>query len=119
MQDVPKEVKDRLAKLSPELQQQVLVTFVDRLLRHPRSGYAVQPVGFKGLHQMDRWVVTQVVRVDEEDPGTFQRFADALQEVATVFMGAGMVLAAVMQRPPPGADSGSSATAPPPPGMYR
>jgi len=118
-QDLAKEAKDRLRALAPELQQATLLTFIDRLLRNPRAGYAFQPLGIKALHDVDRWVFTQVVKVSDDDPGSFQRFADALQEVVTGFMSAAMVIAAVMQRPPPGAASGSSTASPPPTGMYR
>lgn len=118
-QDLPKEVKEKLSKLTPELQQQVMVTFLDRLVRHPRSGFAIQPTPIKALHEIDRWVVTQAVVVKGDDSAAHQRFADALQEVVSVFMGAGMVLAAVMQSSPPGASTGSSPVAPPPSAMYR
>jgi hypothetical protein len=118
-QDLPREVKDRLSGLTPELKQQVLLTFLDRLLRHPRSGYAFNPPQISSLDQIDRWLVTQSVVIDDKDPSAFQRFADAIQEVISVFMGAGMILAAVMQKPPPGATSGSAASVQPPSGMYR
>ncbi|MCI4336296.1 MAG: hypothetical protein L3K17_03750 [Thermoplasmata archaeon] len=116
-QDIPQAVRERLETLTPKLRQQAALTFVQSILRHPRSSFSAQPGMSEGLHQIQRWVVTQIIRIDQEDPSTQNRLADAIQEVVSVFLAASTVIAAALNQPPPAATgSGAAGQSANPPG---
>ncbi len=107
-------MRDKLAGLSPDVQKRALIALTAELLSSPRTGYTVVPSGLTSIAALEQISVEEVVVISEGDPSSRNRFLDATQEVVTVMVRAGRILAIAGDQPPPTA----STTPPGPPPTY-
>ncbi len=109
---------DKVAKLSPDLQRRLYAAFRLQLMMHGRTGFATAPTGAKHLREIRRVVIEQVVRIEKNDTSTYNRYADAIQEVVTSMVRAFSVFGHLLSD-----GSGGAGTAgvrrPPPNPMYQ
>ncbi len=89
--DIPPEARSQLRSLDAGSQSKLLTTLKGALMDNPRSGFGFFPVEFKHVYELQKISLDQVVRLVSDDAGTFNRFADAIQELATGMYKAAMV----------------------------
>lgn len=109
---------EKVAKLGPDLQRRVFAAFRLQLMLDGRTGYALAPAGVKRMRDVRRVAVEQILKVDRDDPATFNRYADAIQEVVTTTVRAFSVFGHLLADD--GKAGGTSGVGRPPPSlMYR
>lgn len=74
------------------------------------------PKGVREAAHLDRLVVEQLIRVSRDDPGSFNRFVDAIQEVVSGTARAMAFLGSLVEETDSGPDRGKGPTTPS--GMY-
>lgn len=113
---VAQQVRDKLTRLVENDQRRVLIALTNELLSNARTGYDVVPHGLASVTGLEQINVAEIIALSEEDPGSRNRFMDAVQEVVTVMVRALRILAIAGDQPPP---TTSMAPSSPPPEMYR
>ena len=109
------EVHDALAALPTPKQRRALQAVRSHLLQQQRTSFAIEPPGAVATAEVTRVAVEQVLRISRDDPSSFNRFADGLQEVAAAAAGALARLGAFVEE---GANDRRGPRDPAPPGMY-
>ena len=116
LMDIPDELVVEIAKLPSEYQKRLEVNLRGALLSHGRTAFALWPIRLRSIGELRRISIEQTLRISEEDPSSFNRYADAIQEVVTTTARVSKVLAPLFAS---GGDSGgTSADKGVPPGMY-
>ena len=89
--DIPPDSRARLRALSSDESSRMFMAFRLALMENPRSGFSFFPTDFKTIHEVQKFSLEQRFRVSESDTASFNRFADAIQELATGILRAAMV----------------------------
>ncbi len=111
---IPEEVREKIKTLDPASSQKMLISLKSQLLSNARTGFRMNPSNYKEFSEIKDFTVEQRIKI--KDIGSFNRFADAIQEVVTVAVKALLVYGIISttesttsdQKPPQ----------PPPEGMY-
>lgn len=109
---------DKVAKLSPDLQRRLYTAFRLQLMMHGRTGFSTFPPGARHLREIRRVAVEQVVRIEKGNTATYNRYADAIQEVITTTVRAFSVFGHLLSDGSGGAGT-AGARKPPPNPMYQ
>lgn len=97
--DIPETVRTRLGHLKAPVQQKLLAAFRHALMANERTAFALAPPNLpKGyMSEVTRFAVEQVIRIDERDLSSFNRFADGIQEVITTALKAASLIQPLLQ----------------------
>lgn len=99
--NVPPQVRDATRKLKAKLQEEMLIALRQALSESPRVGWVLMPPTTARIGDLEQIRLTEAFRITAADPGTFNRFADAVQELATAALKAGGVYGQLMAGPVP------------------
>jgi hypothetical protein len=110
-----KEVRDTFGGLPRSAQLRALRAVRTRLFQQPRTSFSIDPPGAVSIVQVTRVVVEQTFRISEDDPSSFNRFAEGLQEVTAAAVGGFARLGAFMGG---GSNDRPGPREPAPAGMY-
>ncbi len=83
---VPDDVRKKLANLAPEDKRKLLIILRGELSSNGRAGFSFIPQKFSSVDQLEGLNVEQLLKILENDVGSFNRFCDALQETVTTAM---------------------------------
>ncbi len=81
---ISEDVRKKLADLTPETKQKVLIALNGELSSNSRTGYSFQPPDARAMDEVQGFFVQQLLKISESDVGSFNRLCDAIQEVVTV-----------------------------------
>ncbi len=84
--EVPEAVRVKLAAAPSEERSAFLYELREILMSCPRIGFALAPGGVSESGRIERVGLDQTLQVAENDPGSFNRFCDAVQETETVLL---------------------------------
>lgn len=93
--DLPPEFRARLARLDEESKIKLYVALKFALVQNSRDAFEIHPVTSKNIAEVERFGITQMLRVEEGDTASFNRLADAIQELVTGLARASMALGPV------------------------
>jgi hypothetical protein len=113
--DVSAETRGQFARMAARLQGKALLALRAHLFQQPRTSARIEPAGAETIGAVERLVVEQIIRIATDDPSSFNRLADGLQEVASAAAGAFSKVGAIVGAATEGADRQPG---PPPTGMY-
>ena len=113
--EVPDEVRERIKTLDPTAQDRFLLQLKYQLLSNARTGWYPEPKTYKKPHELKKIIIEQRIRLSKMDHSSFNRYADALQEVVTVGVRV-MILYGII--PPESTGGESTDIGPPPDSMY-
>jgi len=102
LMDIPKDIADRIHRYPGHVQKRVLAALRYELLSHARTAFALRPEPLGSIAELQRIRVEQLVRISEDDPSSFNRYSDAIQEIVTTTARVFSVLAPVL---PTGGDA--------------
>jgi hypothetical protein len=91
--DVPPEVTKAIARTPITTRQWIEVNLRYELTSNGRTAFTLRPRTMQDITQLRRITVEQLIRISEDDPASFNRLADAIQEVVTTASRASAVLA--------------------------
>ena len=114
--EISAEAKARIASLPPPIQERGLRTLRHQLLSQTRCAFALSPSEPRTILAVDRIAVEQLIRITKDDPGSFNRYADAIQETVNAAVRAFWFLGALVTEGDLG--DGRTVKGPPPAGMY-
>ncbi len=97
--DLPREVRDRLEETSPADRAEFLDALQDELMACPRVGFSIAPSEARGVAGLERVALDQTLQVAENDPASFNRFCDAIQETETILLRVSELLRRFAVRP--------------------
>lgn len=112
--EIPEEIRNRLDKLDMAKQEKILLSLEHQLLSNARTAYRLEPQMLKKVSELKKIIVEQSIRISNKDQSSFNRFADAIQEVITVGVRAMLVFGII----PPEMVSGEPTKIKPPEEMY-
>lgn len=99
MVNLPASLRATIGKLGADSRRQLSEAVFGALQSNPRSGYQLIPPGSQDLTDVQQFSLEQAVRVSENDAGTFNRLADAIQELVTGYVLAGRQIALFVKGP--------------------
>lgn len=110
-------VRQKLAAAPEEERSAFLHAMREILMSCPRIGFAIAPAGTTRPERIERVGIDQTIQIAENDPGSFNRFCDAVQETETVLLRFTELMRgfATRHEPPSTYSSGT----PPPTDIYR
>lgn len=77
-------IRKKLSGLTPEDKQKVMIALRGELSSNSRGWYGYSPADATSLDQMQSFYVEQLLKVSKDDPSSFNRLCDAIQEVVGV-----------------------------------
>ena len=81
---IPDDVRKKLVGLSPEDQQRLSITLRAELSSNGRTAYSYHPQDVTSTNGLEGFMVEELLKIAENDVGSFNRFCDAVQEVVTI-----------------------------------
>lgn len=96
MAEFPPEGRAQLRRLTEADEGKLAAALKAALTQNPRSGFSFFPPDFRHLFELQRLALEQHLKISSEDVSTFNRFADAIQELCSGMMHAGLVVGSVM-----------------------
>jgi hypothetical protein len=84
MVTLPAPLRTSIARLSDDAARDLFVGLRQALQSGDRTGYAILPPTMAGVRDVTGYYAEQVLRLDESDPGSFNRLLDAIQELVVV-----------------------------------
>ena len=81
--NLPASMQAAAGRLGEETRRQLLDEVFAALQSNPRSGFQVVPEGATDFSQIQQISLEQVMRLEEGDPGSFNRLSDGVQELVT------------------------------------
>lgn len=81
---IPVDVRTKLAVLTDETKQKVLIALNGELSSSSRTGYSFHPSDARAINDIQGFLVQQLLRISENDISSFNRLCDSIQEVVTV-----------------------------------
>jgi hypothetical protein len=111
---IPDDVRKKLLALSSEAKQKVLIALSGELSSNSRTAYVFVPLDTRGIDDLQGFLVQQLLKISEQDVGSFNRLCDAVQEVVTV-LGKGIRVFGLLGSPQ---DASTAPTRPASPSMY-
>lgn len=116
LMDLPEELTTRMRAMSSQLQRRLEVGLQRELVSLGRTAFTFRPLPLESIVHLQRISVSQLIRISSGDPSSFNRFADAIQEVVTSIARAASILAPILSVS--GETIGTSVERTVPPGMY-
>ncbi len=114
--EIASEARASLARSSEAERGQFLSDLREILMSCPRVGFALAPAQFRDAGEVERILLDQTIQIAENDPASFNRFCDAIQETETLLL---RVAAYVERSLPTSARAAAySSTTPPPTELY-
>lgn len=95
------DVRKLAHSVGEDAQRKMIMLLKQALMANPRLAWAFGPSTATLIEQIQEIQLMQRFRVKEDDASTFNRFADALQEVATVQTAVRELFSATLGTPPP------------------
>ncbi len=80
------ETRARLNEASPGERGMFFSELEEILMSCPRIGYSLGPHGVTDARDVRQVVLDQTLQISENDPSSFNRFSDAIQETETVLL---------------------------------
>lgn len=90
--EFPKDLRDQVSQLPKKTQEKMLYTIKQVLMETPRIAWQMQPPTLTIMGELDKLQLSEFMRLDEDNPETFNRFADAIQELSTLVVRVGTVV---------------------------
>jgi len=90
--EIPTEVTAAIARQSAPMKRRIEVNLRTELASNGRTAFTLRPAAMTDIEQLRRITVEQLMKVSEDDPSSFNRLADAIQEVVTTAARASAVL---------------------------
>ncbi len=84
--EIPEEARHGLARAPPDDRMVFLHGLREILMACPRVGFGFGPSGAENPEQIERIVLDSTIQIAENDPGSFNRFCDAIQEIETILL---------------------------------
>ena len=82
--DIPAPMRESLSRFGIQLQEKMLETLKLAFMDVPRVGWTILPPSSTRIDQVERVLITELLRISESDIGSFNRFCDAIQELTTL-----------------------------------
>ena len=80
---IPESARKKITKLPDNIQEKAIFMHRQQLLSYGRIGYILTPLGVRKLGDVEGVLIEEVLRLSPREYSTFNRFADAVQEVIT------------------------------------
>lgn len=93
---VPDQVRSGTAKLQKKLQEEMLIALRQALSDSPRLGWSLIPPTTTKISDLAQVRLSERLRLDESQVASFNRFADAIQEISTAAVRSGEVFGPLM-----------------------
>ena len=84
--DVVPEVRQAIGRAPAEEREEFRVGLQGELMACPRIGYVFLPTPLHDLAALERIALDQTLQIAENDPASFNRFCDAIQETETALL---------------------------------
>jgi len=81
---IPDEVRKKIKTIDKDTAQKILMSLQNQLLSNARTAFMMNPNKFENLSEITNISIQQRIKISLKDPSSFNRFADAIQEVVTV-----------------------------------
>ncbi len=114
--NLPASLRGQVGRLGDETRRQLTDDVFELLQANPRSGYAVMPQGVAEFSRIEQMSLEQVMRLDQSDNQSFNRLADAVQELVSGMTRIGRRIGSYVELPK---QSGSSRAGDSPSEMFR
>jgi hypothetical protein len=111
--EFPATLREQIGLLPPKTQEKMLYTIKQVLMDNPRVAWQMQPPTTTRMGELDKLQLSAFMRLDGKNVETFNRFADAIQELTTLVVRVGVVVGQIFA----GASTGGSE--PPNSSIYR
>jgi hypothetical protein len=96
--DLSPEVRTWIAALAPAERERFLLGLRLQLMSCPRIGFSWGTIETPGQNMPERIALDQTLQISEDDPASFNRLCDAIQETETVLLRALEYLGAARRR---------------------
>lgn len=116
LMDIPEELTARIRTMSSHLQRRLEVGLQRELVSLGRTAFTFRPLPLESIAHLQRISVSQLIRISSGDLSSFNRYADAIQEVVTAIARAASILVPILSVK--GESSGTSGDRAVPTGMY-
>jgi hypothetical protein len=93
---VPEEVRSATSRLKATLQEEMLIALRQAISECPRVGWVMLPMTTAKIGDLKELRLDETFRISESELQSFNRFADALQELSTVVLKASGVYGQLM-----------------------
>jgi hypothetical protein len=93
--EFPAELRTQVAQLPQKTQEKILYTIKQVLLEAPRIAWQMQPPTVTRMGELNKLQLSVFMRLDEKNAETFNRFADAIQELTALVVRIGVVIGQV------------------------
>ncbi len=84
--ELPSEARARLEDAPAADRGLFLRGLREVLMSCPRVGFGLSPAGTSDPRRLDRIILDQTIQILEDDPDSFNRFCDAIQETETILL---------------------------------
>ncbi len=113
--DVPEEVRKKIGAIDKDTAHKMLISLQNQLMSNARTAYMMNPNKFKNLSEVKTISIQQRIKISAKDSCSFNRFADAIQEVVTVAVKAMLIYGIISNTQ---STSGDQKPLQPPDSMY-
>jgi len=90
--DIPRALVEKVSSMPEPIQSRLECNLRIELTSNARTAYTLRPSQAQHLSSLRRMTVEQLIRVSGDDPSSFNRLVDAIQEVVTTATRASSVL---------------------------
>lgn len=97
--NVPAALRATVGRMGEDTRRQLTEDIYSALQSNSRSGYQVVPPNTVDFSQMEQISLEQVMRLDENDATSFNRFADGIQELVSGYSRVGRRIATYVSLP--------------------
>jgi hypothetical protein len=81
--EVPPVTRARLRTLDEPIRQKLLTSLKLAVMQNERTGFNLLPVDLTSIEQLQKYSLSQTVRIARDSPETYNRFGDAIQEISS------------------------------------
>lgn len=81
--EIPSESRSRLRMLDKPTKDKLLTALKLAIMQNERTGFSLFPEDIQSVDELQKFSLSQIVRLSESDTSSFNRFADAIQELTT------------------------------------
>lgn len=96
------ELKEQIARLPSSIQEKLLYTVKQALMECPRVAWQMQPPTVTRMGELSSLQLSTFMRIERDSRETFNRFADAIQELSTQLVKVNIVMGQVFAGPSTG-----------------